>query len=290
MNFITEIADKLKFPNEASVYFGECFDKLLMTTETISELYSAMDNLFCEDDNKYIEILKKVSLKCGISCQAIDMVFLLMSAKSLYYMYKQKNLSDELFFDTLVNLKHKLLECKKLYGEWGIFSTECFNGFYKLRRFKIGRLQYEICKSDFVYKDALLPGDYVFACHIPASGPLYNHEVIESLHEARRFFADYLKDGKFVVSCNSWLLYPPIAEKLAESSNIKKFYDLFDIINVAEDAENSDFCRVFDVDYSPGILDTVTADNSLKQVIVNLLKSGKNMGLGQGIIVVDENY
>jgi len=53
------------------------------------------------------------------------------------------DLTDELFWDTIADLKFKLIECHDVYGIWGTFVASWYPWFYTMHRFKLGRLQYE---------------------------------------------------------------------------------------------------------------------------------------------------
>ena len=90
--------------------------------------------------------------------------------------------------------------------------------------------------------------------------------------------------------CFSWLLYSPIFENFKEGSNIKRFYDLFDVIENNPNERNPDFWRVFGVKYSPEALETVSVDNTLRRAIVEHLKNGGSMGHGVGILFVDSDF
>ena len=198
-----------------------------------------------------------------------------------------------MYLDSMNDLRCKLFECKKMYDVWGTFVTRWFRGFYQLKRYTFGRLEYDVATSTEEYKDVLKPGDFVLYCHIPSSGPLLEDAVKDSLRQAYRFFRDknmLPSNGKLIVHCTSWLLYPPILEKLDDNTNMKKFYRLFDIVEATPSANNSAFWRVFYVPYSEEALQTVPVRTRLEHVLVEHLKSGEKMGGGKGFIVVDENY
>ena len=189
------------------------------------------------------------------------------------------------------DLRYKLYECKNMYGVWGTFVLQWFRNGYRLNRFKLGRLQYQIgdCPIDS-YKGIVKKGDPIYYIHIPSSGPLNYEDVCESLKMAYGFYKDSLIDGKLVLFCESWLLYEPLFKDYNDKSNIKKFFNLFHIVKNIDDPENNDFWRVFNVDYSPQIINTVVADNSLKTTVINHLKNGGTMGEGLGVLIIDKDF
>ena len=68
--------------------------------------------------------------------------FILLCAKPLRYIYQNKGLGEELFIDTMMDAKYKLMECKAVHNIWGTFVLTWFKGFFTLDRFKLGRLQF----------------------------------------------------------------------------------------------------------------------------------------------------
>lgn len=288
---ITDIALKLGFPQEAIDYLCECLDILTATDGVMDKLTLAEENFFTGEKHDYKDILQEIADKTAVNRYTVDMLFLLLSAKRLHNDFKTHNLSDELFYELMYDLRYKLYECKDLYGVWGTFVLQWFRNGYRLKRFKLGRLQYQIgeCPIDD-YRGIVKKGDPIYYIHIPSSGPLDYGEVLESLKEAYRFYSDSLKDGKLILFCESWLLYPPLFENYNEKSNIKKFYNLFDIVKIIDDPENNDFWRVFNTAYTPQSLDNVIADNSLKRIVLDHIKGGGSMGEGVGVLIIDKEF
>lgn len=285
---IENIARRLKFPQEAIETLLECEEKM---QGSAVDLERAKASLYAGNSMEYLEILEKIANDCKVDRRECDMVFLLLAAIPLEEKYNEAGYSSELFEETMADLRFKLYECKYVFGVWGTFVTFWFKGFYRLERFKLGRMQYERIKFPFEsYKGIINKGDTVLSCHIPTDGPMPVESIKESLRMAYDFYKDDRKDGKLAVMCFTWLLYPPIFENYKEGTNIKDFYRLFDIIESKSDARNPDFVRVFGVRYSPEVLDSVPVDNSLRLTIRDHLKAGGTMGTGSGIIIVDENY
>lgn len=289
---ITEIAKKLAFPQEAIDCFEQALDKIMSDKEASYWMIYAMDSMFLDEDGKFEEILKKVSEKSGVHQYTTDMVFLLLCTRPLRYIYKQEGLSDELYYDTMADLRYKLMECKNVYGIWGTFVTGWFKEFFVLNRFKLGRMQYDKENPPYheIFAGNVKENDVACWCHIPSCGALKLDDVKQSLREAYAFHKNGASDCRLVVMCHSWLFYTPIIQKLNENSNIRKFYDLFEVLRVDENETNGDFWRVFNVEYSDEVLENVVVDNSLKAAIVEHLKAGGTMGEGIGMIIVDGNF
>ena len=214
-----------------------------------------------------------------------------MCADKLKDIYSVKGLSEELYLGTMADLKYKLDECMKNHGVWGTF-TFWYKSFFTLDRFGFGRLQYDVCKwsRDDYYNGFVKEGDLVFGCHIPPCGPLYPDAVIDSLKKLYNHFKDELKEGILVVRCSTWLLYPPITDLCKENSNIRKFSDFFDIIDVDHRTANpySDFWRIFAMPYEgPQTLLNVPTDTSFRRSMKKFIQDGGSIGTGFGVILFD---
>ena len=68
---------------------------------------------------------------------------------------------------------------------------------------------------------------------------------------------------------------------------MRKFYELFDVVESEVQEDNEDFWRVFNREYSPEILDQVPADTTLRHRFLEFLRTGRIMGNGYGILLFD---
>ena len=298
---IKEICEKLDFPADAGEYLEETLKSLSGVFSIMDEMSIAMDNYFCENDNKYAEILEGIAEKSGVSRYTIDMIFLLLATKPLYYIYKQKNIPEEIYWDTIKDLKNKLLECKKVYGVWGMVATSWFQWYYTCDRFALGRLQFE----KFIFEKGegenvrrlgqttynapieegyrgIKYGEALYNCHIPSSGPLKEEDVIASFKKAYEF---YNIEGTMTIICGSWLLYPPHYEVYPENSNLRKFYELFDVISSNKTENNPDAWRVFNTESED--YENLPEDTTLQRRFKKYLIEGNKMGSGFGVILFD---
>ena len=278
---IRSICEKLDFPPEATVFLSETFDKM----NAYDDFSKAMDLFFLNDTNEYTDILKEMSEKYSVNRYTVDMLFLLFCARPLRYIYHQNGLDDDIFWDSMHDLKYKLIECKEQHNIWGTFVLAWFRGFYNLNLIKLGRLEYEKITLDYDYKDLVKKGDFVLNCHIPSSGPLTPESVEESLKKAYDFFG--YNGSPMVVFCRSWMLFPELYKNVfPKGSNLSKFYELFDVLEETahDDFENRNLWRIF----YKNKLDDITPEDlksSLQKNLYTFLKNGGNMGHCDGIIV-----
>lgn len=282
------MCEQLDFPKEAIEAFENAYDKIIKDKSLADMLSEAMDDYFIGNGEKHGELLEKISEITEIHIYTVHMTFLLTCAIPLREKYRNVGFSEEIFIDSMHDLTYKLNECKKMYDVWGTFVFRWFRRFFLLERFKLGRLQYERipfpCND---YKGIVKEGDIVYNCHIPSCGPLTEDSVIASLKQAYAFFKNELKGGLMPVYCNSWMLYPPTAALYSDGSNMKRFYDMFSVVEAVEKPDNPDFWRIFYKNYSKETLDSIAVDTSLQSAILTYLRAGNNMGSGKAIFIFD---
>lgn len=283
MSRISDVLKLIEFPAEATEYFEEVFAKT-EGDENLMFRLDKMEKMYFETFNsdELEEKLDEFSEASGYHRYTVDMLLAVYCCIKLRKMYAEKGFDDSFFAHTMKDLTYKLNECKKLHDIWGTFVFKWFEGFYKMKRFTLGRLQYEPYVTNYSYKDIIKEGDTVINMHIPSSGPLTPCSVQESLQLAYDFFGPNNGD-KLVIVCHSWLLYPPVAELFPEGSNMRRFYEVFDIFNQVEEPNDYDLWRVFYVntkDYA-----SLPQNTSLQKSFYTYLNDGNHFGNGYGAIV-----
>ncbi len=288
---VFEACQRLNFPEESISYFEDCFNRLIQSPTCVKKLEEAEKTLYVtytSEDTRYLELLQNISKDTGILQNSVNLLFYLLCIESLKQKYHENGLPDELLWDTLQDLRYKLIECKNLYGHWGTFTPTWFRRYYLRERFAFGRLQFET--TDFPYDDykgLLKRGDIVYNCHIPSSGPLREEDVSKSLKQAYDFYKPSLKNGVMPIVCASWLLYEPFEEAFEGCENLKKFRALFDIVENCEKPSEGDFWRIFNVEYSPEILKNIATTTRMQKNMKEYLLQGKRMGYGFGVLLFD---
>ena len=225
---------------------------------------------------------------------AAHMLFLLSCAEELWAGYCEKGVSEEIFLRTMDDFNCKLRECMEVKGEVGTFVPGWYDGFFKMTRFGLGRLQFERRPAPeeldgYTEKGLTLhTGDTVINIHIPSSGPLTEESRRDAYRRAYDFFADERRDGKLAIVCSSWLLYHPYRKVFGEGSNVVGFQDDFTRI-IQSDADSfKDAWRVFgaDAEKAPEELPRRTR---MQRAFVDWIKNGGGAGHGTGVFVMTEN-
>lgn len=289
---IANTMERLGFPSEAVASLQAACDRILAEPKAQVWIEQAKTLLFDGAEKEFLVPLEKLALVSDVDRRTSDMVFLLLCIELLKERYAVEGLPEELLWNTMMDLRYKLMECMQIHGVWGTFVTSWYGNFYRLGRFALGRLQYEKKPFRFeegmCYRGLVRAGDLVLHTHIPSSGPLLYEDVMDSLRRAYDFYREDLREGKLVFDCSSWLLYPPYFKTVfAEGSNLHRFGSLFDVIQEKEDTEYADFWRVFGLPYSDENLLAAPTDTSLRRRMKDYLLSGGKMGSGYGVILFD---
>ena len=161
-----------------------------------------------------------------------------------------------------------------------------FWGFYKLERFALGRLQFEIVNfgGEYEIDGVKLESDSrVLNVHIPRTGTRLDREsVLESYKLAADFYRSDLGD-KIAFVCSSWLLFPKHREKKPES-NLLAFMNDFDIYVPGEYSNYGEVWRLFDKMYD-GNVTHLPADSFLRRTYIDLISRGEKTGWGKGVFL-----
>lgn len=171
-----------------------------------------------------------------------------------YADYKAIGAADGTILDTFRDVSLRANLYYKQSGKIGISKEDViwFRHIMNVHIFRIGALQYQ--KFNMIYldeetigepymvftedqKETLPIGTPVINCHIQKGANISAVMVKESLERARMFFKECFESVQYqAFICYSWLLYPPMVQKLPEKSNIKQFAELFSIIGVCNDS------------------------------------------------------
>lgn len=282
---IAEICEKLGFPTEAVGALRESFGKIREQAAPL--LSQARELYFSQAPEGHTELLQRIAEETGIHRYTVDLVFLLYCIPRLMEAYRNAGLPEDLLWETMSDLRSKLWECKAVHGLWGNFVAYWYRGFFTLQRFRLGRLEFEIKPyPGEAFKGLVRQADPVINCHIPSGAPLTREAVVDSLKRAYHFYGDLHRDGKLVIICHSWLLYPPHYDVFPRGSNLRKFYNLFEVTHWEQDAENKDFWRIFDRFYDESWRDS-PSDTTLRRNFLRYFEQGGTMGNGHGVLLFD---
>lgn len=215
---IEELCEGIELQNEvksAVLDFYQHFDfsavdsylQMLKNKETQAEARDSLKAVF-GNDNRQIKILS-----CMLFCAA-----------ELYAWYREKGISEEIYFDTMKCFTRFIEECKTMTGVYAFDRDWWTSRQVGGTLFRIGALEYEMKEFN---------GQPVISLHIPSDANFTEESCNSSIAMAKDFFATYFEeyaDADYI--CHSWLLAPELKELLCENSNILKFQRRFKIQKV----------------------------------------------------------
>jgi hypothetical protein len=296
--YLLSFMDLCEYPEESKPSLISAYDKIMSNAEAASEFDALIKTYEADINCNYDEIIKKsiaAGNKAGVHEYESQLLIFMCFTKQLKKLYNEKNLSEKVWFDSVLDLKYKLLECKAVKNIWGSFVAFWFPGFFQLNRFALGRLQFEISifDKDEYSKNGLTvkKGDKVINIHIPRTlTPLTKESCDDALSQAYEFYKDKIDGVPLAFICYSWLLYPDNDQVYNPKSNTYRYKSMFDIIGGHTDKPDSgypDMWRLFDMDYT-GNIDDYPGDTSLRRAFKEYLKNGGKTGEGYGIFFYDD--
>lgn len=291
--YLKEIMAKIDFPEEAVQF-------LLNEWEEIKDgpvgraLLLGREKYINEEKLDYNAVIKNISEICGENGRnryPAHMLFFLIISKDLKKRYEKLGIDEEIYYDSMRDLKWKLLECYETDGVWGISVAWWEPGFFVPDRFTLGRLQFELFKFGHDYTGhgfTLTPDSTVINMHIPSSGPMTPELCMDSFKRAHEFYRDQFPSGISIFMVESWLLFPKHREFLPANSNILKFMDFFEIIKSSEEkpGKRGDMWRIFGK-HAKALAEELPRDTGLRRAYADWLQKGGTVGGGDGIFFFD---
>ena len=289
MNFEV-YAQKAQLPQDAILVMKNNYEKI-----GAMPMFSALCKQIY-DDVSFKEIQVKLEAFAeSVSVNRFELMLLVLmeTCDKMEKNFESLGFSEQNFLDTVKDFQYKTRECFELDGVYGISPFSAwYQKIYDGEIITLGRLQYQIKRSEYskftVDGIEVLEGDPVYNLHIPSSGPLLPEDVTESFRMACEFF-DERVSGKLILTCSSWLLYPPYKERVfANGSNLWSFADRFHIVSRQETEKFGNAWRVFATrDVSD--LSALPADTSLRRSFIRYMREGGTHGSGFGVIALDQD-
>lgn len=290
--YLEEFMTECEYPVDAMKELLVAFDSLGRNSH--DELYSLIeeyDKSYNIDYTAAREAVRAIADGAGVHSYTAELLLFMCYTKSLHRYYQEAGITDTIYRNTVLDLKYKLDECKCVYNVYGSFVAYWFEGFFKLTRFALGRLQFELIPLGREYeRDGvhLTSDSLVINVHIPRTGTRLDRDSLEESYRlAAEFYRHTLGDSIAFV-CSSWLLFPRHREMLREGSNLLNFISDYELFASGEYANYSETWRLFDTNFD-GDPDKLPADTSLRRSYVELIKNGERTGWGKGIYIYKNN-
>jgi hypothetical protein len=291
--YLEEFMLECSYPQDSILSLLADYDKLIAAcANEMYELVYEYEKHYDVDYDAAIRKMKVLSETSVIHEYSGELLLFLCYTRALRRYYREAGISDEIYLNTVSDLKYKLDECKCVYGVHGTFVAFWFAGFFKLERFGLGRLQFEIVPLGTEYEKngvCLSEDTRVINVHIPRTGARLDREsTIEAYRLAADFFGSHIGDTVAFV-CNSWLLFPRHEQMLSEGANLRLFIKDYDLIASGEYSSYAEVWRLFDTMYD-GDADHLPHDTSLRRAYVDLIKRNECTGWGRGVFIYNHKY
>ena len=286
-NYLVDFFDTFAYDAADAAYLLEAYDRIVANEKT-AELWDRAlaiyeENISC-DCKEILNLAGEAARLLYLHEYTAELLIFICMSRRLKREYEARSIDDEIFHNSMLDLKYKLDECKLVKGIVGSFVAFWFMGFFDLTRFALGRLQFEMVNFGHSYDKnglVLTPESRVINVHIPRTGtPLDKESCDEAFARAKAFFAKETGEICAFV-CSSWLLYPEHEKMLSPKTNVYKFMKRFDVFRSGTSKTRGDLWRLFDTDEKRW--DKLPADTSLRRAYVEHLKNGGQVGWGYGV-------
>ncbi len=287
--YLTWFFKEFEYCPDDAAFLLAAYDDLMQNAESRALLERAVATYEADINCDYTALtadVKKASRIADVHNHTADLLLFICLSRHLRDLYAQKGIDQAIWHDSMLDLRYKLEECKLVRGITGMFVAFWMPGWFKMTRFALGRLQFEVVDFGREYQKngvALAKDSKVLNMHIPRSGQPLSKELYEdSFSRAKAFFKDtFPENTPLPFVCHSWLLYPEHADFLPARSNVRRFMEEFDILSWDHSDGESLWCLFDTNERNPARLPT---DTSLRRAFVKRLLDGGRVGWGYGIL------
>ncbi len=164
----------------------------------------------------------------------------LILAERVYGKYREKDIPDEIYYDTMSDISIWVNTLKREENINGMKNIAWLRNILFFNMFKVGRIQYQFYKTDYILSGVPLlkiksltvkNRRNVLNMHIPEGEPLSLSKCRDSLISAQMFFDKYFPEYQYDgFVCDSWLLDPNNTLFMDPQGNILSFPRIFDTV------------------------------------------------------------
>ena len=270
---VLELCKKIELQDEIAARVCEISSEF-----DFSPVEKLIEGLATEDSSA--ESYRAIKETLGEDPRALKILCCYLRAALLTYeKYKEMEIGDGIFFDTMKCFTRFIEECFEKTGELAFDRAFWTHRQTSAVLMRIGTLEFE---------RKIREGKRVISLHIPSDADLSSEALDDSFAAARRLisekFGEYA-DAPFV--CESWLLYDGLDAVLNEDSKILAFKRRFDMQYQNPPSDSNlvwIFRRADCSDYA-----NLPESTSLQRNVKRLLLNGGGIGSGYGIYKCENN-
>ena len=288
--YLQDFMESYDYPQEAVDTLLAAADVLLENSAFCSLLETYEKDRFC-DYPAMLRKCKEIAAVTGIHTYTVEFLMFMCFSRKLRETYLENGYSEALWRQSMLDLKCKMMVCKSVKNIWGMFVAWWYDGFFRMERFGLGRMEFELFEFPLEYyeKDGkiLRKGDTVINCHIAKTGEPLSPDLVEDAYrQAAEFYKDTFTGKPIPFFCESWLIYSKMDDLLPARSNIRAFKERFEILHdhLYEKGDYSEMWRLYDMDFT-GDLNDFPGDSTLRRNYKQFLLEGGQVGEGYGVFV-----
>ena len=215
-DYLKSFFEEFDFDKSDSEFLIAAYDKIASNENALNKwnaILEAYDNdILLDYTETVINGAKAIGDSLSIHPYTSSFLIFACMSKRLRTLYEENGIDLQIYKESMPDMKWKLEECKAVKGIVGSSVVTWFPGFFRLKRFGFGRLQFEVVniRYDYSKNGVVLKKDEskVINVHIPRSGTPIDKESCDLAYaKAREFFKDEVGENCPFV-CHSWLLFP----------------------------------------------------------------------------------
>lgn len=288
------VMDRIGLPEDAKNAIIKAEEKII-ANEKANKLYDACYRAYWgrkQNFDKFSDKIKVIAEEIGENAYTVNLVLLINCTKPLLAEYKKQGISEDIYWNSLLDLKAKALECMENFGVWGTFVEGWFRSFYTLERFGIGRFQFDLSDFGEEFYDNngvfIKDSDFALGLHIPSHlGPLTYEVRMDTYKKAFDFFKDRFDGKHIIICCSSWLLYPDNLNIIPANSNAADFILDFEPLDITKTYDFGDCWRIFGQGKSCLKPAELQRDTTMQRAFAEWFDQGKKAGKAYSIIIFD---
>ncbi|MBQ8685377.1 MAG: DUF5596 domain-containing protein [Clostridia bacterium] len=237
-----------------------------------------------------INAVRNIAKETDIHEYTLILLYLIYLADVLKANYLAGGIDEQIWFDTVADLKYKALDCEGLYGVWGTKDAPWHRGFFAMKKFGFRKLQFEPANFGAVYNKNgvdLKEDSPVLYVHVPRTGEKLDYEGVQDAYKKaaafyKRYLADRYGDKRVVFVFRSWMLFEKHKEVMKPTSNFMRFCADYDVFEKGEYPDYTSVWRVFYRFYE-GDISVLPTDTSLQRAYIDIIANNEKTGWGWGV-------
>ncbi len=233
---------------------SDAVDVVLKTAEWVfaisgaKELCDAITDAMIANEPFQYKRVTDAADTLGIDADAFGLFLCVYHSYTTRELYEKRGYPENVYFDTMSEIRIWAECCYKRTGKWGIdshYGSVC--SVLRAGRFRLGRFLFErggagVVEPYNLNGRIIKTHDPVIQIHIPEGDSITKEKRMDAYRRAYKFFG---QTGHATFQCASWLFFKEHRNILPKSSNILDFMDDFEYYYYDEYTTPRNMWRIF---------------------------------------------